>query len=121
LLILGGPGSGKSAFSVRLTQVRGFQAYLFCTVREGGSLNPIAFARSSADHFARRLPGFADALTASRASGSSRPYVAKQDIDTVKTRGRRASRLAFVPRSIQNSGQLPPAFARAGGCSRFHA
>jgi len=67
LVIIGEPGIGKSAFAAHLTRTRKIHAYHFCTAREAGTLDPIAFVRSLSYQLAHTLPDFASHLIAQEA------------------------------------------------------
>ncbi len=62
MVVVGEAGIGKSAFAARLIQLGKANAYHFCVAREGGSLEPVAFARSLGVQLARTLPGFGEQL-----------------------------------------------------------
>jgi len=57
LVIVGEAGIGKSAFAARWLQVKNIQAYHFCSVLEGGKLEPIAFAGSPSTQLSQSPPG----------------------------------------------------------------
>lgn len=60
LVIVGEAGIGKSAISARLLQLENIHAYHFCSVLEGGKLEPNPFVVSLSTQLSRRLPGFAE-------------------------------------------------------------
>jgi hypothetical protein len=62
LVIVGEPGIGKSAVAARLRQVRPVHACHFCVWSEGGTLDPVAFARSLSHQLTAALPGLGDCL-----------------------------------------------------------
>src|SRR5438046_1975043 len=57
-VISGEPGIGKSAFALRLTQIKKVHAYHFCSALKGGTLDPISFAGSLSQQLTRSLPDF---------------------------------------------------------------
>ena len=58
LVIVGEAGIGKSAIAARLIQVENIHAYHFCSVLEGGKLEPNAFVASLSSQLSQRLPEF---------------------------------------------------------------
>ena len=68
LVIVGEAGIGKSAVSARLIQVRKIHAYHFCSVLEGGKLEPIAFVRSLSLQLSKSLPRFSKHIVDSSTS-----------------------------------------------------
>lgn len=68
LVIVGEAGIGKSAVAARLIQVRKIHAYHFCSVLEGGKLEPIAFVRSLSLQLSKSLPEFSKHIVESATS-----------------------------------------------------
>lgn len=62
IVIVGEAGIGKSALCARLIRLGRVAAYHFCLAREGGTLEPLAFARSLSAQLANSLPGFGEQL-----------------------------------------------------------
>lgn len=60
LVIVGEAGIGKSAIAARLIQVENIHAYHFCSVLEGGKLEPNAFVASLSSQLSHRLPEFSE-------------------------------------------------------------
>jgi tetratricopeptide (TPR) repeat protein len=71
LIIVGGPGVGKSAFGAHLWLEKGMvDAAHFCIAGQGGTVEPLAFVRSLGEQLAARVPGFGQALADSEAEYS---------------------------------------------------
>ena len=83
MMIVGEAGIGKSAVAARLTQVIKIHAYHFCSVLEGGKLEPIAFVRSISTQLAQSLPEFSShivKISASHISGKVEVVEMKEGI-----------------------------------------
>jgi WD40 repeat protein len=61
-MIIGGPGSGKTALASRLTQVHRIAAHHFCDASRPETVDPRAFLQSIILQLIRSLPGFGPAL-----------------------------------------------------------
>jgi WD40 repeat protein len=62
LVIVGEAGIGKSAIAARLLQVKHIHAYHFCSVLEGGKLEPNAFVASLSTQLSQHLLEFSECI-----------------------------------------------------------